>query len=99
MQLIPYWVGGSVVAARSEEGAIAVMELHESAGHYTLDDVMAMPESQLDLQVTLDAPETFREALARCQAESPSCRPDSRLAQAQAGMGRPQLIYWDFPSA
>lgn len=99
MELTAYWVGGSVVAARTEQGAIAVMEQHEPAGLYSLDDVLVMPEIQLDQQVTPDAPETFREALARCQAESPSGRPGSRLAQAQAGMGRPQLIYWDFPSA
>lgn len=99
MQLTAYWVGGNVVAAHSEEGAIAVMEQHEPAGRYSADDVMAMPDSQLEQQVTTDTPETFREALARCQAEAPSGRPGSRLAQAQAGMGRPQLIYWDFPGA
>lgn len=99
MELTAYWVGGNVVAARSEQGAISVMEQYEPSGRYSLDDVLALTENQLYLQVTTDAPETFREALARCQAESPSGRPDSRLAQAQAGMGRPQLIYWDFPSA
>jgi len=99
MQLTAYWVGSNVVAARSEEGAIAVMGQHEPAGRYRLDDVMALAENQLDHRVAPDAPETFREALARCQAEAPPGRADSRLAVAQAGMGRPQLIYWDFPSA
>lgn len=99
MDLTAYWVGGSVVAARTEQGAIAVMAQYEPAGRYSLDDVMALTENQLYLQVTNDAPETFREALARCQAESPSGRPGSRLAEVQAGLGRPQLIYWDFPSA
>lgn len=97
MQLSAYWVGGSVVAARSEEGAITVMEQHEPAGRYSLGDVLAMAEEQLDLLVSLEGTETFRDALARCQAESPSGRPGSRLAEVQAGMGRPQLILWDFP--
>lgn len=99
MQLIAYWVGGSVVAAVSPAGALAVMEQHEAPGQWTGNDVVPLSEEELDLPVDDGALETFGEALARCQAESPVGRPDSRLAQLRAGEGRPQLILWDFPGA
>lgn len=99
MQLIAYWVGGSAVAAGSPAGAIAVMEQHEAPGQWTADDVLPLTPQELELPVADGAPETFGEALARCQAESPVGRSDSRLAQLRAGEGRPQLLLWDLSSA
>ncbi|EMV9185878.1 hypothetical protein AADU03_004764 [Escherichia coli] len=98
MQLIAYWVGGSVIAAGSPEGAVVVMQQHEDA-LYTAADVVELNAEELELPVDDGAPETFGEALARCQAESPVGRPGSRQAQLRAGEGRPQLILWDLPSA
>ena len=99
MQLIAYWVGGSVVAAGSPEGAIAVMEQHEEAGRWAEADVLELAPEELDMPVDESGGETFGEALARCQAESPAGRPGTRLAQLRAGEGRPQLILWDYPGA
>lgn len=99
MQLIAYWVGGSVVAAGSPEGAVAVMEQHEAPGRWSVDSVQLLAPEELGLSVEEGGGETFAEALARCQAESPAGNPGSRLAQVRAGEGRPQLILWDYPGA
>lgn len=100
MQLIAYWVGGSIVAARSPLNAVAVMEQHEPAGRWLVADAVPLTEAELAMQVSSDAPETVAQALARCQAgsEREGSR-SSRLAQASEGGGRPQLIRWDFPGA
>lgn len=101
MQLIAYWVGGSIVAARSPLGAVAIMEQHEPAGRWLVDDAVPLTEAELALQVSPDAPQTVAQALARCQGEPAHAgsRADSLLAQASEGGGRPQLIRWDFPGA
>ncbi|QIE84976.1 hypothetical protein [Pseudomonas nitroreducens] len=100
MQLIAYRLGGNVVAARSEKGALAVLEQHEPPGRWAVEDVFPLTEDELALRVSADAPETFAEALARCQADSAASgeSPQSRLARVREGMGRPQLILWDLPS-
>ncbi|WP_416311171.1 hypothetical protein [Pseudomonas sp. W03] len=99
MQLIAYWVGGNVVAAGSSEGAVAVMDQHEAPGRWSIDNVQPLTPEELGLPVEEGGGETFAEALARCQAESPAGRPGSRLAQVRAGEGRAQLILWDYPGA
>lgn len=99
MQLIAYWVGSNVVAAASPEGAVTVMELHEAPGRWAVGDVHPLDPEELELQVEEGGSETFAQALARCQAESPAGRPGSRLAAVRAGEGRPQLILWDYPDA
>lgn len=99
MQLIAYCVGSSVVAAASPEGAVSVMEQHEAPGRWAVDAVRPLTPEELELSVDEGGGESFAEALARCQAESSAANPDSRLARARAGEGRPQLILWDYPDA
>lgn len=98
MQLIAYWVGSNVVPASTPAGAIAVMEQHEAPGRWSDFDVLSLSPDELEMTVEDCGTETFAQALARCQAESPAGHPGSRLAQLRAGEGRPQLILWHYPS-
>ncbi|MNZ25563.1 hypothetical protein D3C78_427320 [compost metagenome] len=61
-----YWVGRSIVAAYDPAEAVAVMERHEPAGKYRLEQVADLLEEELWQPVDPGSPDTVATALSRC---------------------------------
>lgn len=66
MPLKAYWAGRSIVAAYDPAEVLEVMERHEPADKYLLEEVRELTEVELQRPVAARDPELVHEALSRC---------------------------------